>query len=170
MKKKSEKKSTAKAKTKKVDKENKRGRPVIYKTAEEMSIKIDAYFDEAESRWRPMITKKGDLIRVPAPAPVHITGLCDYLDISNETLNQYQKKPEFSEPITRAKRKCEAYAVSQLFEGQKGNKADFVLKNNFKENWQEKTQVENTNTTKIIYIDKEEREAYEDHINKVLEE
>ena len=32
------------------------------------------------------------------------------------------------------------YAVDQLFEGQKGNKADFVLKNNFK--WEDRTKTD----------------------------
>lgn len=115
---------------------NKGGRPRIYTDPKELDKDIEEYFNERQSRVRPMITKTGQVVEVPAPAPQHITGLCVHLDMTNETLNQYQKKPEFSESIIRAKKRCEEYAVDQLFEGQKGNKADFVLKNNFK--WEDK--------------------------------
>lgn len=139
-----------------------------YKTPEEMIVKIDAYFAKAEDRVRSIVTKKGDVVQIGVPAPVHVTGLCEFLEISNQTLNNYQEREGFFEPITRAKLKCEAHAVDQLFEGQKGNKADFVLQHNF--GWKNRSEVDTTNTTKIIYIDKDEKQAYEDHINKAIEE
>lgn len=118
-------------------------RPVKFKTPEEMQELIDNYFETCDNRKKEIVTKQGEVITVKMPAPYHITGLCLHLDITNETLNQYQLKDRFSEPITRAKKKCEAYAVDQLFEGNKGNKADFVLTNNF--NWKNKTENINNN-------------------------
>ena len=126
---------------------NKGGRPRLYTDSSVLEEDIEAYFDECQSRKRPMITKTGQLIEAPAPAPQHITGLCVHLAMDNDTLNNYQKRGDdvesgqfFGSVIARAKKRCEMYAVDQLFEGQKGNKADFVLKNNFK--WEDRTKTD----------------------------
>ena len=111
------------------------GKPPAFNSVQEMQEKIDSYFHKCENREVDFITKEGVKIKVKSPAPEHITGLCLHLKITNETLNQYQKKPEYSESILQAKKRCEAYAVNALFEGQRGNKADFVLVNNFKSDW-----------------------------------
>jgi hypothetical protein len=119
------------------------GRPPIYTSSEELKKSIDAYFLDCAKRKRAFITKDGSVVMIPSPAPIHITGLCAYLEISNDTLRNYEKLGDvdgqfFGSTIARAKKKCEMYAVDQLFEGNKGNKADFVLKNNFK--WKDKTE------------------------------
>ena len=56
------------------------------------------------------------------------------MGISNQELDEYQKKEEFSELIRRAKKKCEAYLVDQCV---RLHKADFILKNNFPASWQD---------------------------------
>ena len=109
--------------------------PVIYKTVTEMEAKIEAYFLERASYKTEIYSpKKGEVIEITEQAPLHLTGLCDYLGISSEDLDSYQKLPEFTELIKRAKKKCEAYLVDQCV---KLHKADFILKNNFSASWQE---------------------------------
>ena len=78
--------------------------------------------------------KKGEVMEITEQAPLHLTGLCDYLGISSQELDEYQAKPEFSELIRRAKKKCEAYLVDQCV---RLHKADFILKNNFPSSWQD---------------------------------
>ena len=119
------------------------GRPPVFESSLELATQIEAYFLHCENRTKPFITKTGKVVEVKAPAPLHITGLCCFLGISDDTLNNYQKLGDdeetqqfFGSVIACAKKRCEQYAVDQLFEGNKGNKADFVLKNNFK--WEDK--------------------------------
>jgi len=127
------------------------GRPKKFKSVEDMAKVIDDYFEKCENRIIAKTDKDGNIINVPSPAPRHIQGLCVHLDISRETLCDYEKNPEFSDTIKRAKRKCESYAVDQCFEGKHGNKADFILKNGY--GWSDKTTIEQTNITKIIRDD-----------------
>ncbi len=150
-------------------KNNKAGRPPFFKTPEEMWQKIEDYFDTCTKRIRKYSTA-GKITKINDPAPMHIAGLCAYLGITNETLNQYQKQPEFSESIAYAKQRCEAYAVDACFEGKKGNKADFILQNNF--GWKNRIQQEVNNDLRVktVYITPEEIEAYERHIDKVINE
>ena len=119
---------------------NKGGRPRAYNTVEEMQVLIDEYFEIKKGHTRKMVLKSGAIVEIPDPEPVHIAGLCAYLGLTNETLLQYQKKEEFSEPIKNAKQLCEEYAVNMCFKGK--NKADFVLMNNF--GWRNRSEQENT--------------------------
>lgn len=116
------------------------GRKRKFQSVEAMQIKIDEYFLKCAERTKEVVTKAGELIKVPSPAPLHIQGLCVHLDLSDQGLREYQELPEFSGAILRAKKKCEAYAVDQCYEGQKGNKADFILKNGY--GWSDKQQIE----------------------------
>lgn len=145
---------------------NKGGRPRAFNTPEEMQVLLDEYFEIKKGHVKKVVLKNETVVEVPDPEPVHLAGVCAYLGITYETLNQYQKKEEFSEPITRAKLMCEEYAVNMCFKG--NNKADFVLQNNFK--WRNRSETENKteSTTKIVYIDKEEKEGYEKHIDAIV--
>lgn len=118
---------------------NKGGRPRAFKTPEEMQVLIDEYFEIKSGFKRQMVLKSGAIAYIPDPQPVHIAGLCAYLGLTHETLLQYQKKEEFSEPIKQAKQMCEEYAVDMCFRSK--NKADFVLMNNF--GWRNRVEQEN---------------------------
>ena len=101
---------------------------VSYAAVADMERRIEQYFAaRANSTTEIYSPKKGEVVEVCEQAPLHLTGLCDYLEISAEELDAYQQKPEFAELIRRAKKKCEAYLVDQCV---KLHKADFVLKNN----------------------------------------
>lgn len=111
--------------------------PVKYTAVSEMEQKIEAYFLERSEFFSEVYSpKKGEVVEVKEQAPLHLTGLCDYLGISAEDLDAYQERPEFSELIRKAKKKCEAYLVDQCV---RLHKADFILKNNFPAAWQEKS-------------------------------
>ncbi|MBE6443600.1 MAG: hypothetical protein E7020_02910 [Alphaproteobacteria bacterium] len=109
--------------------------PTKYLSVSSMERKIEKYFAE-RSNFRTEIysPKKGEVIEICEQAPLHLTGLCDYLGISSQDLDNYQNIPEFSELIRRAKKKCEAYLVDQCV---RLHKADFILKNNFPNSWQD---------------------------------
>lgn len=111
--------------------------PVKYPSVSAMERKIEKYFMErANFKSEIYSPKKGDIIEISEQAPLHLTGLCDYLGISDHELDEYQRQEEFSELIRRAKKKCEAYLVDQCV---RLHKADFILKNNFPSSWQDST-------------------------------
>lgn len=145
---------------------NKGGRPRVFKTPEEMQVLLDEYFEIKSGHTRKMVLKNGAIVEVPDPEPVSIAGICAYLGITYDTLSEYQKLDGFSVSITQAKLICEEFAVNMCFKGK--NKADFVLQNNF--GWRNRSTSENKteNTTKIVYIDKEEKAEYEKHIDAVI--
>ena len=145
--------------------ENKVGRPPMYKTAEEIQEKIDAYFKECEGTLlhdgdgNPMIDKYGNPI-VFGARPLTITGLALALGFtSRRALLNYQGKKEFVHTITRAKAKVEQYAEERLFDKDGANGAKFSLANNF-EGWKEKKEIEadvnNTVTINVELVDDEE--------------
>ena len=121
--------------------ENKGGRPRAFNTPEEMEKLINEYFEIKTKNVRKVILKDGQtVVEIPEPETVHIAGLCAYLEITDETLRQYQKKEGFSGSIMRAKQMCQSYAADMCFKGK--NKADFVLMNNF--GWKNRSEQENT--------------------------
>lgn len=103
------------------------GRPVKYKTVDEMQSKINDYFANCDEIGRPYT----------------VLSMCLYLDITRECLGDYLNKDEFSDAIKKAKAKIEAFAEDLLFKG--GNPAGIIfnLKNNFK--WSDKQEITNTN-------------------------
>jgi hypothetical protein len=124
-----------------------RGRPKKIKSKEELENKINNYF---ESCFRPILNKEfnyindenGNIIKEQIK-PFTICGLADALDMSRQSLLNYQKEEKFFDTIMRAKRKCEVYAEERLFDRDGVNGAKFSLINNY-ENWEEKNKVETT--------------------------
>ena len=124
---------------------------VSYAAVADMERRIEQYFAaRANSTTEIYSPKKGEVVEVCEQAPLHLTGLCDYLEISAEELDAYQQKPEFSELIRRAKKKCEAYLVDQCV---KLHKADFVLKNNFSSVWQESPETALSEDLKKVLVE-----------------
>lgn len=127
--------------------ENKVGRPLMFKTKEEMQEKIDAYFEECKGR--PLVDDEGNVMTdkngIPIiidSKPLTITGLALALGLnSRQALLNYQGRKEFNDTITRAKAKVEQYAEERLFDKDGANGAKFSLANNF-EGWKEKQQIE----------------------------
>ncbi len=125
--------------------------PVKYSTVAQMEQKIENYFAErANYKSEVYNAKKGEITLISEQAPLHLTGLCDYLGISQSDLDEYQKNPDFAELIRRAKKKCEAYLVDQCV---RLHKADFILKNNFPASWQDSPDVLLNDELKKILVE-----------------
>ena len=127
--------------------EAKVGRPLMYKTKEEIQEKIDAYFEECKGR--PLVDEDGCVMTDKSGSPIiidskplTITGLALALGFnSRQALLNYQGRKEFNDTITRAKTRVEQYAEERLFDKDGANGAKFSLANNF-EGWKEKQQIE----------------------------
>jgi hypothetical protein len=90
------------------------GRPLKFKTVQELEAKIGAYFLECEATGRPLT----------------ITGLALALDTNRETLLDYQSKDEFSDTVTRAKLRIHNFAEESLWQPKVAQGVIFNLKNN----------------------------------------
>lgn len=131
------------------------GRPLKYKTKEEMQERIDEYFESCYKPVRVLVKdtnkymtlkdEEGNIVKEQY-RPFTVTGLADALDMSRQSLLNYSEKDEFFDTIMRAKRKCELYAEERLFDKDGANGAKFSLANNF-ESWKDKKDVDaNVNT------------------------
>lgn len=114
------------------------GRPPIYKTANEIEEKIDAYFKECEGEilkddnGKTVLNKFGNPVVINRKPPT-VTGLALALGFTSRLdLLRYQGKEEFRNTITRAKSMVEQYAEERLFDRDGSNGAQFSLRNNFK--------------------------------------
>lgn len=109
------------------------GRPMKY-TIEDFNKMVEEYFIMCDKH----IIENGDKI---IHKPYTITGLCLYLDISRETLNNYEAIPEFLDTIKKAKNKIENYVEEMSLNGLLNPTVSiFNLKNNF--GWKDKTEVD----------------------------
>ena len=98
-------------------------RPYRYKTKEELEKVCQDYFDEC----------------ISGEYPLTITGLALRLNLSRQTLLNYESNDELMDTVKRAKLVVENYAEKQLLSGGNAAGAIFALKNF---NWTDKTEQE----------------------------
>ena len=119
------------------------GRPLKYKTVEELQTAIDAYFKDCEGtilrdkEGHPCLDKFGNPIILDSKPPT-VTGLALALGFSGrQALLTYQGRKPFYDTVTRAKARCEAYTEARLFDRDGVHGARFSLINNFR-GWRDK--------------------------------
>jgi hypothetical protein len=151
-----------------MEEKSKVGRPLKFKTPEEMQVEIDKYFD---SCFRPVrvfikdtnkyinLTDENEEIIKEQYKPFTMSGLAYALGMSRQALLNYSERDEFVDTITRAKQKCEIYAEERLFDKDGNRGAVFSLSNNFK-GWADKQTIETTKepTININMINNEKLE------------
>jgi len=98
------------------------GRPLKYKDPQEMQKDIDAYFASCDDDNPPLIS-----------------GLAYHLDMTTESLRNYQNRDEFFATIRKAKQKVEMALEKRLNQAAPVG-AIFSLKNNF--GWKDKSEQE----------------------------
>lgn len=114
------------------------GRPLKYKTVEELQAAIDQYFDDCEGKkllddYGNVVTDKNGVPIIVGAKPPTVTGLALALGFTTrQTLLNYQGKKQFVDTILRAKSRCEEYAESRLYDRDGSNGAQFSLKYNFR--------------------------------------
>ncbi len=108
------------------------GRPVAFKTVDELEKAIDYYFANGA------YMGEGDE-RVYAPT---MAGLSRSLKIDRKTLVNYGKKEDFFLTVSEARAKVEEFLEQKLY-GTAVTGVIFNLKNNF--SWKDKSEVSSTN-------------------------
>jgi len=114
------------------------GRPFAFNSPEEMQKKIEAYFNYCDEQKETIISDKGNIKVIQKPYT--ISGLCLYLGITRETINQYSKKLEYAAILANAKSKVENYCEENTMSGKLNPIFSiFSLKNNF--GWTDRIEV-----------------------------
>lgn len=113
------------------------GRPAHYETPEDLQEAISGYFNGGMKK-RKIVGRDGKIAIVPIPT---ITGLCLYLGFADRhSFYDYEKKPEFSHTIKRARTFIEnEYEEILITTGNAG--AIFALKNF---GWHDKQEIEHS--------------------------
>lgn len=96
------------------------GRPLKFKTVEELQAQIDAFFADCDA--------KGE--------PYTITGLALFLRTSREILMEYEGRDKFTNTIKEAKMKVQKGYEQRLIS--RGNAGDIFALKNF--GWKDKTE------------------------------
>lgn len=109
------------------------GRPLLFKTVEELDLLIEKYFSVEGDAYIPM----GDA-RMYAPT---MSGLALSIGVDRKTLLNYAQKDEFFLSLKKAKSRVEI-ALEQRLYGNNVTGIIFNLKNNF--DWADKNEIAHT--------------------------
>lgn len=131
------------------------GRPKAFKSPKDMAEKIAAFLETCESRIVNKVTKTG-VVSANIPAPTTIEDFCTFAGITKTTFYEYGRKKAFKPLVEHYRQMVEAYWVRQCAEGVPGNKADFILKNAFGDEWKEKSDVTMTLKQALVGYEGEE--------------
>lgn len=108
------------------------GRPLKFKSAEELQSKIDEYFDHCDNRIRYVYSKKRDeVVEIIDPEPYTMAGLAYALGVDRDTILNYEKRENYSALIKEARIRVQTDVERRLMEGSNAAGAIFNLKNNF---------------------------------------
>lgn len=121
------------------------GRPLKFKTVEEIQEKIDSYFEYCDNRIRTIYSEKtGDDIQISNPEPYTMSGLAYELDISRQALINYKNRSQgFMDTIKRARRKVEVDVERRMNDKNTFTPGlIFNAKNNF--GWKDQTETDIT--------------------------
>lgn len=114
------------------------GRPLIYKTVEELQACIDEYFTYCDNRtkklWDDKLQKE---FMISDPAPYTMHGLARALHISRQALMEYSHREQFGDAIKEAREKVAEDVETRMMDGKAQSGAIFNLKNNF--GWKDET-------------------------------
>lgn len=126
------------------------GRPLLFKTVEELEKKINEYFDYCDNRVQQVYSPKSDgVIEVINPAPYTMSGLASHLGVDRKTLLNYSKNDEYFPTIKAAREKVHADVETRLME-KNATGAIFNLKNNF--DWKDQTQQDINHSGNVSFI------------------
>lgn len=117
------------------------GRPAIYKTPEELSEAVDAYFQYIKGEKAQTVLPDGSITEswVRFPEPATVTGLALFIGFeSRQSIYDYAEKGEFSYIIKNARLRVECEYEKNL-SGNSPTGSIFALKNM---GWKDKTETE----------------------------
>ena len=143
------------------------GRPPKFTDPVELDKLIDDYIDNCPDI-RRVVSREGEVVELPCYT---LTGLALHLGFCDKcSLYDYQKKPEFSHSIKRARAFIERH-YEMLLQAGNGAGAIFALKNF---GWRDKQEVEHTGSgvpqmTVILHGNNENKQKIDTEPSNLLE-
>jgi len=119
------------------DKPNKSGKPLRFKTVEELQVAIEDYFNYCDSRIKQIYTKEGLKLLLHMQRPHNVWPCYCTWDRQTDLLD-YAHRDEYLPTVKAARNKVEQDVETRLMETQNQSGAIFNLKNNF--GWKDKTE------------------------------
>ncbi|MDQ0869032.1 hypothetical protein QFZ70_001505 [Arthrobacter sp. V1I9] len=137
------------------EEKNKGGRPLKFKTVDELQVAVDSYFDSCDPHLESRLVESGINERgetifaqrkvMTEQKPYTVSGLARALGITRDTLLSYAERPEFIDTVEAAKERCHEWAENALFT-KSATGAAFSLKNNW--GWKERQEIDHTSDGK----------------------
>lgn len=125
------------------------GRPLLFKTVEELETAIGKYFDKCDVRMKERVTKDGQIVHVNDPEPYTMSGLAYALGINRRTLIHYEERDKFSLTIKKAREKVEADVERRMSDRDTFTPGlIFNAKNNF--GWVDQQDIKTEGEIKIV--------------------
>ena len=123
-------------------------------TAALLNERAREYFDKCDSRTKTVVTKEGDVVDVPHPAPYSIEGLCVYLDVTRYEFDAWRKRDDdLGRRAEKIHLKITANRVTGALDGtQNSSFAQFMLKNNNPDAYRDRVEVENSVDDRVAGI------------------
>lgn len=118
------------------------GRPLKFKTPEELQTAIDEYFAWCDARTIKKVDDNGKEYLVSYPAPYTMHGLARALQVDRQTILNYADKDEYFGAIKAARQRVAEDVETRLMDGKAQTGAIFNLKNNF--GWKDETHTDLT--------------------------
>jgi hypothetical protein len=125
------------------DNPNPVGRPLAFKSVEELQAKIEEYFEWCDNRIRTIWDDKAQAeVAMLHPAPYTMSGLARRLGVDRDTIINYSHKEEFFGTIRDARERVHEDVETRLMDTKNEKGAIFNLKNNF--GWKDKSETDLT--------------------------
>lgn len=116
------------------------GRPVKFKTVEDLQKVIDEYFEFQDNRAIQVTNKDGKTYMITSKAPYTMAGLARRVGLSRQGLMEYKGKKGFSDAIRAARERIHEDVEERLMDTKNEKGAIFNLKNNF--GWKDESKQE----------------------------
>lgn len=137
------------------EEKNKGGRPLKYKSVDELQVAIDSYFDSCDPHLESRLVESGINERgetifaqrkvMTEQKPYTVSGLARAIGLSRQALLDYSERAEFLDTVEAAKERCHEWAENALFT-KSATGAAFSLKNNW--GWKERQEIDHTSDGK----------------------
>ena len=119
------------------------GRPLKYKTVEELEAAIEEYFTYCDNKTKEVWSEKEGNKIYPDPEPYAMAGLAYAIGLDRRSLINYKERDEFFLAIKNARNRIEADVERRMMHKDTFTPGlIFNAKNNF--DWRDKSEVDNT--------------------------
>lgn len=127
------------------------GKPLRFKTVEELQIAVDDYFNYCDNRVKTVYKSEGgEAYGINSPAPYTMSGLARALGISRQALSEYSHREHYGDTIKAARERVQEDIETRLMETSNQSGAIFNLKNNF--GWRDKTEQDLTHSGNVSFL------------------